>query len=37
MLFNSQVFIIGFLPVVLSLYYALAAHKAARQALVVVA
>ena len=37
MLFNSQVFIIGFLPIVLSLYYALAAHKAARQALVVVA
>ncbi len=37
MLFNSQVFIIFFLPVVLSAYYALSAHRAARQAFVVVA
>ena len=37
MLFNSQVFIVCFLPVVLGLYYALAAHRAARQALVVAA
>ena len=37
MLFNSQVFIVFFLPVVLWLYYALAAHRAARQAVVVLA
>jgi alginate O-acetyltransferase complex protein AlgI len=37
MLFNSQVFIVGFLPPVLALYYALAAHRAARQAVVVLA
>jgi alginate O-acetyltransferase complex protein AlgI len=37
MLFNSQVFILGFLPIVLGGYYALAAHRAARQALVVLA
>ena len=37
MLFNSQVFIIGFLPVVLALYYALAAHREARQLLLVLA
>ncbi|MBV8397209.1 MAG: MBOAT family protein, partial [Acetobacteraceae bacterium] len=37
MLFNSQVFILGFLPFVLGGYYALAAHRAARQARVVLA
>ena len=37
MLFNSQVFIVGFLPVVLALYYALASHRMARQAVVVLA
>jgi D-alanyl-lipoteichoic acid acyltransferase DltB (MBOAT superfamily) len=37
LLFNSQVFITGFLPVVLALYYALAGRRAVRQALVVVA
>ena len=37
MLFNSQVFIVGFLPPVLALYYALAAHRMARQAVVVLA
>jgi len=37
MLFNSQIFIIVFLPVVLGLYYALAASRTARQAVVVVA
>ncbi len=37
MLFNSQAFICGFLPLVLALYYALARHRAARQALVVAA
>ncbi len=37
MLFNSQVFIVGFLPIVLVLYYAFAAHRAARQTVVVVA
>ena len=37
MLFNSQVFICFFLPVVLSAYYALSAHRAVRQALVIVA
>ena len=37
MLFNSQVFICGFLPIVLALYYAFAAHRVARQAIVVVA
>ena len=31
MLFNSQVFIIGFLPVVLAGYYAMAANRVARQ------
>jgi alginate O-acetyltransferase complex protein AlgI len=36
-LFNSQIFIIFFLPAVLGTYYALSAHRAARQALVVVA
>src|SRR5271166_4571239 len=35
MLFNSQVFICGFLPIVLALYYACAAHRAVRQAIVV--
>ena len=37
MLFNSQLFICGFLPLVLSLYYAVAGSRAARQALVVLA
>jgi D-alanyl-lipoteichoic acid acyltransferase DltB (MBOAT superfamily) len=37
MLFNSQVFIVFFLPVVLGLYYALAANRPARQAVVVLA
>ncbi len=37
MLFNSQVFIAGFLPAVLALYYALAANRAARQTLLVLA
>ena len=37
MLFNSQVFICVFLPIVLGLYYACAAHRAARQAIVVLA
>ncbi len=37
MLFNSQVFITGFLPIVLGLYYAVASHRAARQAVVVLA
>jgi alginate O-acetyltransferase complex protein AlgI len=37
MLFNSQVFIVFFLPAVLWLYYALAANRTARQALVVLA
>ncbi len=37
MLFNSQVFIVGFLPIVLGLYYALARHRAWRQGLVIVA
>jgi alginate O-acetyltransferase complex protein AlgI len=36
-LFNSQVFIVFFLPAVLSAYYALSAHRAARQALVIAA
>ena len=31
MLFSSQVFILGFLPLVLGGYYALAAHRAWRQ------
>ncbi|MDX2289882.1 MAG: MBOAT family O-acyltransferase [Hyphomicrobiaceae bacterium] len=31
MLFNSQVFILGFLPIVLALYYALARRKVARE------
>lgn len=35
MLFNSQVFIIGFLPIVLAAYYALAAYRAPRQILVI--
>ena len=37
MLFNSQVFIVGFLPIVLALYYAVAAHRVARQTVVVLA
>ena len=37
MLFNSQAFICGFLPIVLALYYAFAAHRVARQAIVVAA
>jgi D-alanyl-lipoteichoic acid acyltransferase DltB (MBOAT superfamily) len=37
MLFNSQVFIVGFLPIVLGLYYALAQHRAARQGVVILA
>ena len=37
MLFNSQLFICGFLPVVLGLYYALAGRRIARQLLIVVA
>jgi alginate O-acetyltransferase complex protein AlgI len=37
MLFNSQVFIAGFLPIVLALYYLCASHRAARQAVVVLA
>jgi D-alanyl-lipoteichoic acid acyltransferase DltB (MBOAT superfamily) len=37
MLFNSQAFIVCFLPVVLSLYYLLAASRPARQAVVVLA
>ena len=37
MLFNSQVFILGFLPVVLALYYSLAAHRQARRMLLVLA
>ncbi len=37
MLFNSQVFIVVFLPAVLGLYYALAANRTARQILVVAA
>jgi alginate O-acetyltransferase complex protein AlgI len=37
MLFNSQAFICGFLPVVLILYYACAPHLTARQAVVVLA
>jgi D-alanyl-lipoteichoic acid acyltransferase DltB (MBOAT superfamily) len=37
MLFNSQVFIIFFLPLVLGLYYAYAANRTARQTVVVVA
>src|SRR5580700_7394276 len=37
MLFNSQVFIIGFLPIVLALYYALAANRVARQSFLVLA
>ena len=37
MLFNSQLFIVGFLPIVLALYYALASHRRARQALIVFA
>ncbi len=37
MLFNSQAFICGFLPIVLALYYACASHRVARQAIVVVA
>ncbi|MGE0226728.1 MAG: MBOAT family protein [Acetobacteraceae bacterium] len=37
MLFNSQAFILFFLPVVLGLYYALAARRTARQTLVVLA
>ncbi len=37
MLFNSQAFIIFFLPIVLGLYYALADRRVARQLLIVVA
>jgi alginate O-acetyltransferase complex protein AlgI len=37
MLFNSQIFIVGFLPIVLVLYYLLAEHRTARQAVVVLA
>ncbi len=37
MLFNSQVFVLGFLPVVLALYYGLGARPAARQAVLVAA
>lgn len=37
MLFNSQAFILVFLPVALGLYYALAASRVARQTLLVVA
>ena len=37
MLFNSQVFIVFFLPVVLGLYYALAPHRSARQTLIILA
>jgi alginate O-acetyltransferase complex protein AlgI len=37
MLFNSQVFITGFLPIVLGLYYAFAWHRVARQVVVVLA
>jgi len=37
MLFNSQVFIVFFLPAVLALYYAVAANPSARQAVVVAA
>ncbi|WP_158742007.1 MBOAT family protein [Acidisphaera sp. L21] len=37
MLFNSQLFILGFLPCVLALYYLAAAHKTARQAVLVAA
>ena len=37
MLFNSQAFICGFLPIVLALYYACAAHRVARQTVIVVA
>jgi D-alanyl-lipoteichoic acid acyltransferase DltB (MBOAT superfamily) len=37
MLFNSQVFITGFLPIVLALYYLCASHRAARQSVVVIA
>jgi D-alanyl-lipoteichoic acid acyltransferase DltB (MBOAT superfamily) len=36
-LFNSQVFIIFFLPVVLGAYYVLSAHRTARQTLVIAA
>ncbi len=37
MLFNSQLFILGFLPVVLGGYYALAGSRPLRQAFVVLA
>jgi D-alanyl-lipoteichoic acid acyltransferase DltB (MBOAT superfamily) len=37
MLFNSQAFICGFLPIVLALYYGCGAHRVARQTIVVVA
>ena len=37
MLFNSQFFVVVFLPTVLGLYYACAANRAARQAVVVLA
>src|SRR5580693_4781933 len=37
MLFNSQIFIVCFLPAVLTLYYALASNRTARQVTVVLA
>ncbi len=37
MLFNSQVFIVGFLPAVLALYYAFAGHRTARQIFLILA
>src|SRR3954471_20523751 len=37
MLFNSQIFILGFLPAVLALYYAVAGNRVARQAVLVLA
>jgi len=37
MLFNSQAFIVGFLPLVLALYYVCASYRTARQTIVVVA
>ncbi len=37
MLFNSQIFIVVFLPITLGLYYAFASHRTARQTVVVLA
>ncbi len=37
MLFNSQFFILGFLPAVLALYYAVAGNRVARQSVLVLA